>query len=447
MIGPESELNGEIYSAANDREQASIVFNAVVRMVEGTPTLANALTIVKSTKTIFVRRSDLKSAGSKFRALSADAGTKHGLNPSFVCYDELAQAKSRELLDTLTTSQGARAEPLFLTISTQSHDPQHPLSEMIDDGVKGEDPSTVCHLYSAPDGCDVQDADAWAAANPALGDFRSLEELQVMAARASRLPSEEQSFRLLYLNQRVAAVASLISRADWQGAADPDRATIQPGEAVYLALDLSGRMDLTALAILTADDTARVDCLFWKPADLVGEHSLRDGFRYDVAVQNGHLLTSPGRSIDPMVVALKIAELCETYEVRALAFDPWKMAELLRCFDQIGFAAQEGPGDGLTLIPWHQGFRTMTGAVDAFEEAVIQGQIAHPDNAVLNFCVMNAVAVSDPAGNRKLCKVKSRFRIDGAVSLAMALGLKARDRMEAPAASPWEDEGFRLTVV
>lgn len=414
-------------------------------MVEGTPRLANALTIVKSTKTIFVRRSDLKSAGSKFRALSADAGTKHGLNPSFVCYDELAQAKSRELLDTLTTSQGARAEPLFLTISTQSHDPQHPLSEMIDDGVKGEDPSTVCHLYSAPDGCDVQDAAAWAAANPALGDFRSLEELQIMAARANRLPSEEQSFRLLYLNQRVAATASLITRADWQEAADPERAAILPGEAVYLALDLSGRMDLTALAMLSADDaTARVDCLFWKPADLVADHSLRDGFRYDVAVKNGHLLTSPGRSIDPMSVALKIAELAQTYDVRALAFDPWKMAELLRCFDQIGFAAQEGSGEGLRLEAWHQGFRTMTGAVDAFEEAVIQGQIAHPDNAVLNFCVMNAVAVSDPAGNRKLCKVKSRFRIDGAVSVAMACGLKARDRMEAGhTPTPFEDPDFQ----
>lgn len=443
LVGPEAELNGEIYSAANDREQAAIVFNAVVRMVEATPALSAVLTVVKSTKTIFVRRSDLRSAGSKFRALSADAGTKHGLNPSMVIYDELAQAKSRELLDTLTTSQGARAEPLFLTISTQSHDPQHPLSEMIDDGLKAADPSTVCHLYAAPDGCDVLDEEAWAAANPALGDFRSLDELRTMAQRASRLPSEEQSFRLLYLNQRVAAVASLISRADWQSTGDPDRARIEPGEAIYLALDLSGRFDLTALTALSVENGSRVQAWFWKPEELVADHSKRDGFAYDLAVRNDQLLTTPGRAIDPMAVALKIAELCQTFDVRGLAYDRWRIDELLRCLDQIGLQAQKGEGDGLRIVDWGQGFGDMSPAVDAFEESVVQAEIAHPDNAVLNFCVMNAVAVMDASGNRKLSKEKSRFRIDGAVALAMALGLKARDRRDAAAEpTPFEDPNF-----
>ena len=168
LIGPEAELNGEIYSAANDREQASIVFNAVKRMIEASPTLSRHLTITPSTRTIHVKGSGLKAAGSKFRALSADAGTKHGLNPSFVVYDELAQARTRELLDTLLTSQGARKEPMFLTISTQNNDPNHPLSEMIDDGLNSDDPTVVCQLYAANDNCELLDEEEWRKANPAL---------------------------------------------------------------------------------------------------------------------------------------------------------------------------------------------------------------------------------------------------------------------------------------
>lgn len=449
LIGPCSEPNGEIYSAANSREQAAIVFKTVKKMIMAEPSLKKVLTVVDSTKTIYVKPSAKvrRCVGSTYRALSADAHTAHGLNPSFVVYDELAQTKNRELLDALTTSQGARANPLFLTISTQSHDPQHPLSQMIDDGLRGTDETIVCRLYAAPDDCDVQDEDAWAAANPGLAHgFPTREQLQMMADRASRMPSEERNFRLLHLNQRVSATASLIMAADWRACGlEGDR--LQPGEPVYLGLDLSSRNDLTALVAVSAEDGDRLKAWAWKGAESVEEHSRRDPFDYAVAVKAGHLLTTHGRTIDPLAVALKVAELTQVYGVRALAYDRWRIDELLRCFDAIGLAAQQGPGPGLRIEPFGQGFRDMAPAVDAFEAAVMEGELQHDHNPLLTWCVMNAQAISDPTGARKLDKSRSSHRIDSAVALVMALGVKVKDRLQVTSISPWENEGFSIALV
>lgn len=452
LIGPEAEPNGEIYSAANDREQASIVFNAVRRMIEASPKLQGRLIVVASTKTIIVKGSGTKAAGSKFKALSADASTKHGLNPSFVVYDELAQTKNRELLDTLLTSQGARSQPLFLTISTQNNDPQHPLSEMIDDAQKGEDETIVCHLYAANDDCDVEDEEGWKAANPALGDFRSLEELRIMAARAKRIPAEEASFRLLYLNQRVSLHSTLITRADWQ-AAKADEVYFRPartngpddrGEPIYLGLDMSENTDLTALVAVSANDGSRVQAWFWKPAELVEQHTRRDRTRYDVFAKEGRLLLSPKRTIDPRLITAKIVELNQMYDIRGLAYDRHKTSEVFARLSDAEVNYQTGHGDGLRLEPWGQGMVGMAPAITAFEHAVLNNELKHDGHPLLTWCVMNAIVVSDPAGNRKFDKSKARMRIDGAVALAMALGLKATDISEPTVSNPWEDPNFDL---
>ena len=127
---------------------------------------------------------------------------------------------------------------------------------------------------------------------------------------------------------------------------------------------------------------------------------------------------------------MQIAELTEQYDVRGLVYDRWGIQALLREFDGVGLEAhkQDEGTDGLRLVPWGQGFRDMTPAVDALETAVLHKQLVHDGNPVLTWNMANAVALMDPSGGRKLDKVKARFRIDGAVALAMALGLKDRER-------------------
>ena len=141
LVGSEAIRNGEIYSAATEREQAAIVFKIAAQMVRADPELLAMIKIVDSTKTMVCMHN-----GSVYRAISAEAGTKHGLNPTVVIYDELAQARNRDLYDVLDTAMGARDEPLFVVISTQSNDPQHILSQLIDDGLSAADPTTVTHL-------------------------------------------------------------------------------------------------------------------------------------------------------------------------------------------------------------------------------------------------------------------------------------------------------------
>jgi phage terminase large subunit-like protein len=431
LIGPEAIPNGEIYSAANDRDQAAIVFKFARQIVEGDPELDQFVKVVPSTKTILGLRT-----GSVYRAVSAEAGTKHGFSPSLVIYDELAQSRSRDLYDALDTSMGGRSEPLFVVISTQSNDPEHILSKLVDDGLHAKDPRIVCHLYAVPeDTKDIFDPKIWKLANPALGEFRSLADLRAIADQAARLPAEEPKFRNLYLNQRVAPVSSMISRKEWMACVGP--AIIQTGEDVYLALDLSNVIDLTALLMVSAGVKSRVKAYLYKPEDRLKEHGNRDfgsaSDRYTAWVKQGHLLASPGPSINMTVIAQQIIELCRQYNVLGLAYDRYAINDLLRIFDQLEFPTWEDKGgeksgSGLRIVPWGQGFVSMGPAISALEREVVERTLEHGNNPALNWNVANAVVRTDPAGNRKLDKDKARFRIDGAVALAMACGLKSKDR-------------------
>jgi phage terminase large subunit-like protein len=427
LVGPEAITNGEIYSAATEREQAGVVFRYAAQIVRAEPELDRLLKIVDSTKTIVNFGN-----GSFFRAISAEAGSKHGLNPSLVIYDELAQAKNRDLYDVLDTSMGARNEPLMAIISTQSNDPKHVLSEIIDDGLKSNDPTSCVHLHCVPD--DAEDAlgneELWKLANPALGTFRNLEDVHALAARARRMPSFEQAFRNLYLNQRVDAKSPLIPRSEWEACA-VDK-TLLAGERVYLGLDLSAVIDLTALVAVSAEGGNRVAGWFWKPEDVLEEHERRDNAPYKLWANQGWLEAVPGRTINYGYVANRIAEIRMDYEIAAIAFDRWRIDTLVQACEGIGLDVwvegkdAELPG-GVRLVPFGQGFKDMAPAVDALESSIVDRTFAHPRNPVLTFCFSNAIVTTDPAGNRKLDKSQTRFRIDGAVATAMAMGLKGKN--------------------
>ncbi|PWK65860.1 terminase TerL endonuclease subunit [Aminobacter sp. AP02] len=457
LVGPEAIPNGEIYSAATDREQAGQVFKFARQIVEADPELdadgGGLVTVVPSTKTLVV-----KSNGSFYRALSAEAGTKHGLNPSVWIYDELAQARDQELYEVMNTSQGARQEPLGIVISTQSPDPEHPLSKLIDDGLVANDNTVLVHLYCASDDAEIMDESAWRLANPALGDFRSVDDLRALAVQAERMKTLEASFRNLYLNQRVDQNSPLIPRSEWKACqvadteANAATGLLVSGERIYLALDLSGVNDLTSLAGVSAEPKEdRIGAWHWKPGEWLHEHSRRDRVPYDVWARpdEGWLETPPGRAIDYAYVAGRIAHIRDDFEVVGLAYDRWRIEQLLVEFNRIGLDAyidgKDKPFDGaLRLVPWGQGFRDMAPAVEALEASVVHRRFRHNGNPVLGFCFANAIVVSDASGNRKLDKSKTRFRIDGAVSTAMCLGLKAREVTETVESSIYKTRGIRM---
>jgi phage terminase large subunit-like protein len=427
LVGPEAIQNGEIYSAATEREQAGVVFRYAAQIVRADPDLQRLLKVVDSTKTIACFGN-----GSFYRAISAEAGSKHGLNPSLVIYDELAQARNRDLYDVLDTSMGARAEPLMVVISTQSNDPLHILSELIDDGLNANDEASVVQLHAVPDDWegDLENEEMWKMANPALGTFRNIDDVRALARRAKRMPSFENNFRNLYLNQRVDAKSPLLAPADWR--ACTDEKTLELGERIFMGLDLSATIDLTALVAVSETGGDRVAAWFWKPEAYLSDHQKRDNAPYEVWAKQGWLEAVPGRSINYEYVANRIAEIREDYEIIGIAFDRWRIDTLVQACEAIGLDVWvEGTDNemagAIRLVPFGQGFKDMAPAVDAIEASVVEGTFRHPGNPVLTFCFSNAVVASDPAGNRKLDKSKTRFRIDGAVATAMAMGLKGKN--------------------
>jgi phage terminase large subunit-like protein len=438
LVGPEAVKNGEIYSAANDREQAALIFKYAAQIVRAEPELAPLIKIVDSTKTMVCIAN-----GSVYRAVSAEAGTKYGLNPTVVIYDELAQARNRDLYDALDTSMAAREEPLFVVISTQSNDPQHILSQLIDDGMSGRDPTTICHLYAVPEDAEnvFDDRKLWKLANPALGDFRSLSEMKTAAKRAKRMPTFESAFRNLYLNQRVNVESPFIPRAEWEACRGD--ATIEKGSEIYLGLDLSGKTDLTALVGISNGDQSRARAWFWKPQETLLDHEKRDRVPYTVWKQQGLIETTPGRAIQYEWIAERLAKIFSEYVVVGMAFDRYRIDDLMNAAGKIGLDCYvDGKDDtragALRLVPWGQGYASMTQAVEAIEVSILERKFVHDGNPVLTWNFSNAISISDAAGNKKIDKSKTRFRIDGAVAAAMAIGLKSRDMSAVPEPSVYE---------
>jgi phage terminase large subunit-like protein len=196
LAGPLAERRGEVYSAANDRFQAARIFNEMAAIIERVPWLDERVSIKRFTKEL----EDVGGTESIYAALSRESGTKMGVAPSVVIYDELGQSEGRDLLDALDTAMGKRAEPLMIIISTQASRDEAPLSQLIDYGLRihrGEivDPSFHLTLYTAPAESDPWIRSTWKLANPALGDFRSLEDAKRLALQAQRMPAAEASFR------------------------------------------------------------------------------------------------------------------------------------------------------------------------------------------------------------------------------------------------------------
>jgi phage terminase large subunit-like protein len=419
LCGPEAEQRGQVFSAASDRDQAAIIYREMTAIIQEVPEFSERI-IVRD----FNKQLEDAVTGSTYQAMSSDARKAHGLSPSFVVYDELAQAPNRNLYDNLATGTGARSEPLMVVISTQSSDPNHVLSELTEYGrqVNGgvvDDPSFHATIYEADPDADPWDEKVWYDCNPALGDFRSLEEMRNFAVQAMRIPAKEASFRNLYLNQAVDAEQRFISSEDWDACgASVDLAKLR-GRPCWGGLDLSSTTDLTSLVLYFPEDGGAVLPFFWVPGDDMLEKEAKDRVPYTAWQRQGFLETFPGRTIDKLAVAFKLAELAAEYDIQGIAYDRWRIEDLKKILSDEGI--------DLPLHPWGQGFRDMGPAVDAMETAILNCDLRHGGNPVLTWNCANTVIQVDPAGARKISKDKSFTRVDGMVSLCMAIGLHSRE--------------------
>ena len=421
--GPEAVRNGQLVSTALSRDQAAVLFQLAAKIVRMSPDLSAVVSIRDTVKELYC--ADL---GTLYTALSADATTAHAMSPVFPVHDELGQVKGprSELYTAVDNAMGAHDRPMAIVISTQAPTDADLLSVLIDDALEGGDPRVVVSLYTAPMDVDPFSEEALKLANPAYGDFLNAIEVQKQQNDAKRMPALEALFRNYTLNQRVEASAPFVTQSVWSA----NGSAPEVGEIVYGGLDLSESNDLTAL-VLASPSQGKLGIVptFWLPEEGLPERARKDRVPYDAWAKDGHIATTPGRSIEYESVALYLAHLFETKDVRKIAFDRWNMKHLRPWLIRAGMS--ESLIDD-RFVEFGQGYQSMTPALRTLESLLLSEKLQHGNHPVLKMCAANAVVKTDEVGNRKLDKKKSRGRIDGMVALAMAVAMAYEHLNERP---------------
>lgn len=417
LCGREMRHNAQLFSTAQSREQAAVIFALAAKCIRLSPVLRGVVIIRDTRKELFCPQ-----CGTLYRALTAEPKTAYGLSPSFVVHDELGQVQGphSKLYEAMETATGAQANPLSVIISTQAPTDNDLLSQLIDSAMEGSDPSVVCSLYTAPNDAPAFDEETIKKANPAFGDFLNTKEVLSMAAAASRMPSREADYRNLVLNQRVEQSNPFIAKSEWQacGAMPVENFDTLPA---FAGLDLSASNDLTAFVrIAKSGDVWSVKTDFWLPEVGLRERSRLDRVPYYIWHKQGFLHTTPGKAIEYDFVAKHLRELTKRTKIERIAFDRWHFPQFKQALLRCGFSEKEIEGQ---FVEFGQGYQSMSPALLKLEKLILTGKLAHGDQPVLAMCARNATVTRDTQNNRKLDKMRSNGRIDGLVALTMAVAV------------------------
>jgi len=405
----DDEQGAEVYCAAMKREQAKIVWSEAARMVKRTPALNRR---IKS----FVGNLHVEAAAQKFEPLGADADNMDGLNVHCAIIDELHAHKTRNVLDVLTTATGARRQPLVFIITTAGFDrnsvcwEQHDYSVKVLEGIIPDD-TFFCFVAGIDEGDDWRDEAVWPKANPNLGVSVKAEDLRTKCQRAIEVPGQQNAFRRLHLNEWTEQADRWLDMATWDENGHPFDPMLLKGHECYAGLDLSSTADLTALELWFPDEQKAL-CYFWVPEEGIRQRAERDRVPYDVWTRQGYIEATEGNVVDYDIIRVRTNELKELYNIKELAIDRWNSTQL-----QIQLA-----GDGFAVVPFGQGFASMTAPTKEMERLILERGLNHGGNPVLRWMASNVAVVQDAAGNLKIDKAKSTEKVDGMVALAMAIG-------------------------
>lgn len=434
LLFADREMGAEVYSAAADKDQAAIVFDVAKSMVEMSPALA------KRAQT-FKRSIVVPSTRSTYKVLSADAFTKHGLNAHGVIFDELHAQPNRELWDVLTTSVGARSQPVIFAMTTAGYDREsicwevHEYARKVKEGIF-DDPSFLPVIYAADEGDDWRDSEVWAKANPGLGVTVSYDYLEGEARKAELVPAYQNTFRRLHLNQWTQQESRWLPMEKWDACAYPVDPKELEGRECYGGLDLASTSDIAAFVLVFPSqkegEPVQVLPFFWIPEENMVQRALKDRVPYDAWVRDGWMEATPGNVIDYERIRARIEALGERYDIREIAFDRWGAFQMSNQLQDAGF----------TMVGFGQGFVSMSPPTKELLRLVLSGKLAHGGNPVLRWMADNLVVSVDPAGNVKPNKKKSREKIDGIVALVMALDRAIRNAGERKG-SVYEERGLR----
>ena len=433
LLIADNEKGAEVYSAAGDREQASLVFNASANMVEQDFTLKNNLAVLRSTKRIVNYERN-----SFYHALSSEAFSKHGFNVHGCIFDEIHVQKNREFFDVLKDGAGdARTQPLMFIITTAGiHDVNSIAWEVreyarkVKEGIIKDD-RWLAIIYSLPMDADWEDEENWKKVNPSLGYTVTIDKLRDAYVEVKNMPTKQNNFRRLRLDQWVSQVTRWLDVAFWDKCDSPLNMSKLKGMQCWAGLDMSSSIDITALVLVFPRENGFYDILpfLWVPEERIEERSNKDKVPYDVWVREGYMYATPGNTVDYSFIEAKIEMLFEIYNIRAIAYDRWG-AE---------YITQRLELKGITVVPFGQGFKSLSYPTKEFQKLVMKSKMRHGNNPVMRWMFDNIAMEMDAAENIKITKKKSTGRVDGMVALVMGLDGALRIENET---SVYEDGGI-----
>ncbi len=416
LLYGDNEPAAEVYGAAADRQQASIVFDVARRMVEKAPALYKRSKVAAATKRIV----NYSNAGF-YQVLSAEVGTKHGLNVSGLVFDEVHAQPNRKLYDVLTKGSGdAREQPLYFLITTAGTDKESICYELHMKALDIMAGRKIDHtfypvVYGLADDEDWTDERNWYKANPSLGQTIQIERVREMFHETIDNPAEENVFKQLRLNMWVSSLTRFIPEQVYDlGNVSIDMEALK-GRDCYGGLDLSSTGDITAFVLMfpPRDETEKYIMLpfFWIPEDTIPLRVRRASVPYDVWYKQGYLNATEGNVIHYDFIEKFIEDLGTQYHILEIAFDRWGAVQM----------TQDLEGMGFTVVPFGQGYKDMSPPTKEFYKLLMEGRIIHGGNPVMRWMSGNVVVDTDPAGNIKCTKAKSPEKIDGIVAAIMAL--------------------------
>ncbi|HEL2150470.1 TPA: terminase large subunit [Streptococcus suis] len=435
LLYADNEASAEVYGAACDRNQASIVFDVAKQMVQMSRPLEKRSKIMGATKRIV----NYSNAGF-YQVLSAETGTKHGLNVSGLVFDEIHAQPNRHLYDVLTKGSGdAREQPLFFIITTAGTDRNSICYELhtkaldILNGRK-KDTSFYPVVYGLSDEDDWNDEENWRRANPSLGHTIGIDRVREAYQQALDNPAEENVFKQLRLNMWTSSSVAWIPEHVYAKGNDPIQYDSLKGRSCYAGLDLSSTSDITTFVLVFPprfeEENYIVLPFFWLPEDTLELRCRRDHVLYDVWECQGYIKTTEGNVVHYGFIEKFIEDLSEIYHIKEIAYDRWNATQMVQNLE----------GMGLTMVPFGQGYKDMSPPSKELYKLMMEGKIQHGGHPVLKWMGQNVVMRQDPAGNIKPDKEKSVEKIDGIVALIM--GLDRCIRHQSDEGSVYDERGI-----
>lgn len=413
ILFADNEKGAEVFSCAGDRNQASIIFNIAKTMVELSPQLFQRAKLF--------RNSIVNPAkGNTYKVLSSDAKLQHGHNAHAVLFDELHTQPTRELWDVMTTSTGARSQPIIMAITTAGASKTdgnicwevHDYAMKVKSGIIDDD-SFLPIIYAADEDDDITLESTWKKANPNYEKSIKKDYFEKESKKATEIVSYENTFKRLHLNIWTSSVTKWIGDNMWMQNSEPFDLKLLDGKECWGGLDLASTRDLSSFVLIfPIEDKFIILPFFFCPEETIYTRTMKDKVPYTQWQRDGHLITTPGDVQDYDFIRKKINELGGKYNIKSIAFDRWNSSQLV-----INLA-----DDGATLTPFGQGYASMSAPTKELEKLVLKKHLNHLDNPVLRWQMQNVSLRTDPAENIKVDKAKSSEKVDGVVATIMGLG-------------------------